>query len=157
MKTTAHRVTVWAGGAHGHPVSCVCGWKEYAATKQGAYKKMHEHKRSAGDATVAVGDRVRLTEGTRAGREGTVTAVSADSLGGDYLAVVDGDWTAYDRQLEKTDRDVEALRLIAAGTAFPAEVENDLEDRGLIVQTDAPYAVLTDAGRKLIANPKEEK
>jgi hypothetical protein len=45
--------------------------------------------------------------------------------------------------------DIETLRAIAAGTAFSAEVENDLEARGLIVQTDQPYAQLTDTGRKV--------
>lgn len=47
--------------------------------------------------------------------------------------------------------DIETLRLIAAGQAFPAEVENDLEERGLVRQTDQPYAQLTAAGRRLIA------
>lgn len=38
------------------------------------------------------------------------------------------------------------LVLIAAGTALSAEVENDLEDRGLVRQTDQPYAEITEAG-----------
>ena len=45
---------------------------------------------------------------------------------------------------------VRDLALINAGAALAADVENDLEERGYIVQTDAPYATLTDEGRKLI-------
>jgi hypothetical protein len=46
--------------------------------------------------------------------------------------------------------DLVALTLIASDDALPAEVEYDLEDRGLIVQTDQPYADLTDAGIDLL-------
>jgi hypothetical protein len=40
----------------------------------------------------------------------------------------------------------------SGGHAFPAVVENELEDLGLIRQTDAPYAVLTAAGRQFLAH-----
>lgn len=50
-----------------------------------------------------------------------------------------------------TDLDAHRLYMIASGAALAAEVENDLEERGLIVQTDKPYATLTDAGKALIA------
>lgn len=50
-----------------------------------------------------------------------------------------------------TDLDAHRLYMIAFGAALAAEVENDLEERGLIVQTDKPYATLTDAGRARIA------
>ncbi len=46
--------------------------------------------------------------------------------------------------------DIADLMMIAAGNALPAEVENHLEDRGLIKQTDKPYAEITATGRKLI-------
>jgi hypothetical protein len=50
--------------------------------------------------------------------------------------------------------DSEALGAIAAGRALPAAVENDLEERGLIVQTDEPYATLTRAGRELLTRER---
>ncbi len=56
---------------------------------------------------------------------------------------------------EQFDADVEALGFIAGGAALRAEVENDLEERGLIVQTDEPYANLTEAGRDLLAESGE--
>ena len=46
--------------------------------------------------------------------------------------------------------DVEILEAIQLGTAFSAEVENDLEDRGLIRQTDQPYAEITAKGLALL-------
>jgi hypothetical protein len=46
--------------------------------------------------------------------------------------------------------DAEALRAIHRGEALAARVENDLEERGLIVQSDAPYATLTRAGLALL-------
>ena len=46
--------------------------------------------------------------------------------------------------------DVEILEAIQRGTAFPAEVEGDLEDRGLIRQTDQPYAEITPKGLALL-------
>jgi predicted methyltransferase len=42
------------------------------------------------------------------------------------------------------------LVAIDMGNALSAAIENDLEERGLIVQTDKPYATLTPAGRELI-------
>jgi hypothetical protein len=42
------------------------------------------------------------------------------------------------------------LAHIRAGNALSAAVENELEELGLIEQTDAPYAVLTDAGQALV-------
>jgi hypothetical protein len=45
---------------------------------------------------------------------------------------------------------VEALRIIASGgVALSAAIEYELEDLGLIVQTDAPYATLTPEGEAL--------
>jgi hypothetical protein len=66
-----------------------------------------------------------------------------DWRGGDYLS--DGYETA------QAASDAAALRLIADGQALSAEVENALQERGLIVQTDQPYATLTDAGRSLLS------
>ena len=45
-----------------------------------------------------------------------------------------------------------ALQLIELGNALNAEVEYDLEDRGLITTDDAPYASLTDEGRAFVEN-----
>jgi hypothetical protein len=42
------------------------------------------------------------------------------------------------------------LQRIDRGTAFSADVEDDLEERGLIVQHDGPYASITAEGRRLI-------
>lgn len=50
-----------------------------------------------------------------------------------------------------TATDIDNLRLIAAGNALKAAIEYDLEERGLIVQTDQPYATLTLEGKSLIA------
>jgi len=47
--------------------------------------------------------------------------------------------------------DIEDLKLIAAGNALSAAVENDLEDQGLIIQTDQPYATITPKGQRLLA------
>jgi hypothetical protein len=47
-----------------------------------------------------------------------------------------------------------SLVLIAAGTALSAEVENDLEDRGLVRQTDQPYAEITEAGLAILRREK---
>jgi hypothetical protein len=47
--------------------------------------------------------------------------------------------------------DADDLRLIDAGNALSAEVEGDLEGRGLVRQTDAPYAEITAKGRALMA------
>jgi hypothetical protein len=45
---------------------------------------------------------------------------------------------------------VEALRIIASGgVALSAAIEYELEDLGLIVQTDAPYVTLTPEGEAL--------
>ena len=49
---------------------------------------------------------------------------------------------------------IACLRLIAAGNALSAQDENELEERGLIVQTDKPYATITDEGRALLAKEK---
>lgn len=38
------------------------------------------------------------------------------------------------------------IKTIAEPAALPASIENDLEERGFIRQTDAPYASLTEAG-----------
>lgn len=46
---------------------------------------------------------------------------------------------------------VAALRAIDARNALPADVEYELEDLGLIVTDDAPYARLTDDGRAFMA------
>jgi len=46
---------------------------------------------------------------------------------------------------------VQILRAIDSGRAYPAEIELALEDQGLLVQTDAPYAKLTDKGREMIS------
>lgn len=43
IKRDEHRVTVWARGANGVPVTCACGWKDRAFTMMGAYKKKREH------------------------------------------------------------------------------------------------------------------
>jgi hypothetical protein len=43
----SHRVTVWAPGAKGTQVSCSCGWKVYAVTTMGAYRKKREHLEEA--------------------------------------------------------------------------------------------------------------
>lgn len=43
MTRSDHRVTIWARGAKGVPVSCACGWKDYAFTTMGAYTKKREH------------------------------------------------------------------------------------------------------------------
>ncbi len=44
IQRTAHRVTVWARGKNGVPVSCTCGWKVYAFTTMGGYAKKREHE-----------------------------------------------------------------------------------------------------------------
>ena len=44
MENSNHRVTVWAGGVKGWPVSCTCGWRVYAKTRDEGYAKMREHK-----------------------------------------------------------------------------------------------------------------
>lgn len=44
---TSHRATVWAGGVKGYPVSCTCGWKDYAVTVMGAYAKKRAHMKEA--------------------------------------------------------------------------------------------------------------
>lgn len=46
--------------------------------------------------------------------------------------------------------DAGLLRLIDSGMALAAEVEGDLEDKGLIEQTDAAYATITAEGRALL-------
>lgn len=43
-----------------------------------------------------------------------------------------------------------ALGLIAMGNALNAEVEYELEDRGLITTDDSPYATLTNEGHALL-------
>lgn len=40
---TQHRVTIWANGAKGVPVSCTCGWKAYAKTRAVATTLKREH------------------------------------------------------------------------------------------------------------------
>lgn len=46
---------------------------------------------------------------------------------------------------------------IAIGTAYPAAVENRLEEDGLIVQTDEPYARVTPAGEALLRFTPSDK
>lgn len=46
--------------------------------------------------------------------------------------------------------DAQTLRQIAEGVAFFAERENELEERGLIRQTDKPYAALTEKGWRIL-------
>ncbi len=43
MKKAEHRVTIWARGVKGVPVSCTCGWKDYAFTVMGGYAKKRKH------------------------------------------------------------------------------------------------------------------
>lgn len=43
MERNPHRVTVWARGKSGVPVTCTCGWRDYASTTQGAYSKKRTH------------------------------------------------------------------------------------------------------------------
>jgi hypothetical protein len=52
MKRSQHRVTVWAGGVKGWPVSCACGWKAYAATREKGYAMKRAHE-AEGDDTAA--------------------------------------------------------------------------------------------------------
>jgi hypothetical protein len=40
-----------------------------------------------------------------------------------------------------------ALELISKGAALDAEVENELEEMGYIIQTHRPYATITAKGR----------
>jgi hypothetical protein len=47
IERSVHRVTVWAGGKNGIPVTCACGWKTYASTKHDAYAKKATHLRTA--------------------------------------------------------------------------------------------------------------
>lgn len=44
MDTSAHRVTVWARGKNGVPVTCTCGWKTHAETVMGAYARKRSHE-----------------------------------------------------------------------------------------------------------------
>lgn len=48
------------------------------------------------------------------------------------------------------DEIIALLNAIHQGTAFSADVEDALEDLGLIIQDDQPYAHLTKAGLALI-------
>jgi len=48
-KRTDHRVTVWAGGVNGTPVSCVCGWKAYAKNKAAGYALKSAHEKTASE------------------------------------------------------------------------------------------------------------
>jgi hypothetical protein len=43
MERTDHRVTVWARGKRGVPVSCTCGWRAHASTVMGAYALKRKH------------------------------------------------------------------------------------------------------------------
>ena len=54
----------------------------------------------------------------------------------------------------RMERDRLELGLIVTGVALDADTENRLEDEGLIVQTDNPYAHLTDKGRDLLGWPE---
>lgn len=52
------------------------------------------------------------------------------------------------RNIDSEDR--ENLTLIEAGNALVAEIEYDLEARGLITTDDGPYAKLTEEGRRAL-------
>lgn len=51
--------------------------------------------------------------------------------------------------------DLHDLRAIDAGAELLAEVEDDLEERGLIRQMHRPYATITPAGRALLRDNKD--
>lgn len=75
--------------------------------------------------------------------------------GSDVLRATANAEASVEAERDEMEADYADLLTIAQGNALPARVENDLEARGLIVQTDQPYANLTEQGSALLTEAGE--
>ena len=50
---STHRVTIWAHGARGWPVTCACGWRYLASSRSGAYAAKRSHLTEVREAGIA--------------------------------------------------------------------------------------------------------